>query len=188
MAGLLLAGVGSSLAQPTVSAVPVGQRAEVSYTGGLLEVKADGSGLIQIIHDIARKTGMKLTGTIHDERVYGNYGPAAPATILALLLNGTGSNMMLVESTASTPMELILTPRAGGPTPPAPVAPPTAAVSATPTARTASPPPAPTVHGGTSASAAVTPGAIAPPVSTPQEVYDRIQQLKAMQGSAKGPH
>jgi hypothetical protein len=64
---------------------------------------------------------MKITGGVTDERVYGQYGPSAPAVVLAALLDGTGSNMLLVDG-AKGPTELILTPRLGGPTPPSPAA------------------------------------------------------------------
>ena len=63
---------------------------------------------------------MKITGGVTEQRVFGNYGPGAPSGILASLLDGTGSNMLLRESPAHTPIELILSPRSGGPTPPSP--------------------------------------------------------------------
>jgi hypothetical protein len=63
---------------------------------------------------------MKISGGVMDERVFGSYGPAAPAQILATLLDGTGSNMLLVQGTDASMAELILTPRLGGPTPPNP--------------------------------------------------------------------
>jgi hypothetical protein len=97
-------------------------RAEVAYAQGQLEVTASNSSLNQILREIARATGMKITGGVADERVYGKYGPAAPAQVLASLLEGTGSNMLLRETDLATPAELVLTPRLGGPTPPNPSA------------------------------------------------------------------
>ena len=99
------------------------QRATVTYAAGLLDVRADNSSLNQILRAIGNLTGMKITGGVTDERVFGNYGPAEPSTILATLLDGTGSNMLLRESADNAPAELILTPRNGGPTPPNPNAP-----------------------------------------------------------------
>jgi hypothetical protein len=96
------------------------QRAEVTYAAGLINVRADNSSLNQILHTISRLTDMTITGGVADERVFGNYGPAEPSTILATLLDGTGSNMLLRISTTDAPSELILTPRNGGPTPPNP--------------------------------------------------------------------
>src|ERR1700679_2339706 len=95
-------------------------RATATYAAGLLNVRADNSSLNQILRAIARLTGMTITGGVTDERVFGNYGPAEPSTILATLLDGTGSNMILRESATSAPSELVLTPRNGGPTPPNP--------------------------------------------------------------------
>lgn len=95
-------------------------RAVVNYTGGLLEVRADNSSLNGILRLVAQRTGMRIVGGVTDQRVYGNYGPAMPATVLATLLDGTGSNVLLKETAADQPTELILTPRTAGPTPPGP--------------------------------------------------------------------
>ncbi len=97
-----------------------GRRAEVTYDGGLLTVAASNSSLNQILREIARQTGMKITGGTADERVFGSYGPASPSVVLATLLDGTGSNMLMVQDAAQRPTELILTPRIGGATPPNP--------------------------------------------------------------------
>jgi hypothetical protein len=106
-----------------VPAQPAGHRAEVVYSAGQLSITADNSSLNQILRDVARLTGMKITGGVADQRVFGKYGPGAPAGILAGLLEGTGSNMLLRESASHAPEELILTPRQGGVTPPNPNAP-----------------------------------------------------------------
>jgi hypothetical protein len=110
-----------------IAATPVApntpHRATVTYAAGLLNVRADNSSLNQILRAIARLTGMTITGGVTDERVFGNYGPAEPSTILATLLDGTGSNMLLREGPNNTLAELVLTPRAGGATPPNPNAP-----------------------------------------------------------------
>ncbi len=96
------------------------QRARVDFAAGRLLVTADNSSLNQILRDISRVTGMKITGGVNDERVFGTYGPADTAAVLTGLLNGTGSNMLLVEDSRQSPQELVLTPRHGGPTPPNP--------------------------------------------------------------------
>lgn len=132
--GLLLAGCvgsGAMLAQAAPgAAAPVerpklpGQmpahRAHVTYADGRLAVEADNSSLNQILREIARLTQMKITGGVAEERVYGSYGPDAPAKILAALLDGTESNMLLIAGSDTVASELVLTPRAGGPTPPSP--------------------------------------------------------------------
>jgi hypothetical protein len=105
----------------TPTSAPVSNRprhAEVSFTDGLLTVRANDSSLHQILSTIAHQTGMKITGGVADERVFGIYGPAPAGTILATLLDGTGVNMLIQESDARQPVALILTPRGGGATPP----------------------------------------------------------------------
>jgi hypothetical protein len=94
--------------------------ARVTWQGGRLTVDADNSSLNQILREISRETGMKITGGVLDERVFGVYGPGAPGKILDTLLDGTGANMLLVLNDQSAPAELILTPRHGGASPPSP--------------------------------------------------------------------
>jgi hypothetical protein len=112
---------------PTPPSATPARRADVTYANGLLSISANNSSLNQILREISRQTGMKITGGVTDERVFGAYGPASPSKILATLLDGTGSNMILVQSAGvsnhAVPMELVLTPRHGGPTPPNPSAP-----------------------------------------------------------------
>ena len=93
------------------------QPANVEYANGQVAVLADNSSLSEIIRDVARRVGMSVKGTVVDERVFGSYGPAAPAVVLTELLKGTGSNMMVLAGTSHVP-ELILTPKQGEPTPP----------------------------------------------------------------------
>jgi hypothetical protein len=95
-------------------------RAQVTYADGKLSIIADNASLNQILRQIAADTGMKITGGVTDERVFGQYGPASPDQILAELLDGTSSNMVLVHRNSATPTELVLTPRQGGATPPNP--------------------------------------------------------------------
>jgi hypothetical protein len=85
-----------------------------------LTISAENASLNQILVEISRQTGMKVTGGVTEERVYGEYGPGAPGPVLASLLLGTGSNMLLKENAANGPVELELTPRLGGVTPPGP--------------------------------------------------------------------
>ena len=66
---------------------------------------------------------MKITGGVREERVFGHYGPAPVADILATLIDGTNTNMVLRQTAANAPEELILTPRSGGVSPPNPNAP-----------------------------------------------------------------
>ena len=95
-------------------------RARVEFAGRILQVTADNSSLNQILREIERVTGLKITGGVTDERVYGTYGPAETSAVLTALLGGTGSNMLLIVDRNNMPTELVLTPRQGGPTPPSP--------------------------------------------------------------------
>lgn len=98
-------------------------RARVTYANGMLEVHADNSSLNQILRDVAHLTGMKIVGGVTDQRVFGSYGPAPAATVLQTLLGGTGTNILLQETPAHTPEQLVLSPQTGGPTPPPPSSP-----------------------------------------------------------------
>jgi hypothetical protein len=154
---------------------------------------------------------MKITGGVADQRVFGKYGPGAPAGILARLLDGTGSNMMLRMNAAHTPVELVLTARGGGATPPspntfsseddAPAIDESPAQPAAPPTQSQGPPQpsapqasgfggAPVAVPGTGANAAPS----APPPSTvpsnpqspnsvltPQQIFQQLQQLQLQQ-------
>ena len=98
-------------------------RAEVRFHDGLLTVVAQDSSLSAVLREIGRQTGMRISGSVRDDRVFGSYGPATPSEILSTLIEGTGSNMLLVNNAANGPAQLILTPRLGGPTPPSPSGP-----------------------------------------------------------------
>jgi len=173
------------------------KRAEVAYAQGSLVVSANNSSLNQILRQISRETGIKISGGVADERVFGRYGPSSPSQVLSALLDGTGSNMLLVHRDGSTPAELILTPRLGGPTPPNPSAaifnePPEPA-PATESARGAGQnrPASPSAPPDRSA-APLSPTANNPSpqggepqspngVKTPQQIYDQLQLLRNQQ-------
>lgn len=93
---------------------------DVRFADGLLTVSANSASLNGLIREIARQTGMHVTGAVAEDRVFGTYGPAEPARVLSTLLNGTGSNLLIVGDAADRPRELILTARTGGVTPPNP--------------------------------------------------------------------
>jgi len=104
---------------PTPAQGPA-RRATVSTVNGQISVSASNASLNQILRDISRSTGIKITGGVADERVFGEYGPAPASQVLASLLDGTGSNMLLISGLDGRPSELVLTTRTGGPTPPNP--------------------------------------------------------------------
>ena len=207
----------ANVAQPTNPAQPTPQpiepaipltpsqlppnRAQVTYNAGILSVSADNASLNQILRQIATDTGIKITGGVRDERVFGQYGPAAPDQILSALLDGTGSNMVLVHRESPQQTELILTPRQGGPTPPNPNAaafndrdddepePPQRPRAAEPAVA-----PAPvnsTSMPVTPASPATTSGSSQPEspngVKTPQEIYEQLQRMRQQQQHPQTP-
>jgi len=98
-------------------------RADVRFDSGLISIDANNSSLNRILREISRQTGMKITGGVREERVFGHYGPAPVADILETLIDGTGTNMVLRQTASNTPEELILTPQSGGVSPPNPNAP-----------------------------------------------------------------
>jgi hypothetical protein len=180
--------------QPEASRQQSQHRAEVTYTAGKLTVSADNSSLNQILEDIAGKTGMKITGGVVDERVFGQYGPDVPSKIVDALLDGTGSNVLLVQATGTTPAELILTPRNGGPTPPDPNAAARAereAAQFPPPPRQPYPLPTPPAAPHTAAPAAnaegnpsaTQPGNPESPnaVKTPQQIFEQLQRIRQQQ-------
>jgi hypothetical protein len=94
--------------------------AQVTLVDGNIDIRANDSSLNQILRSISRATGLKITGGVQDERVFGNYGPAPLSSILATLLDGTGTNILFLAGDATNPPQLTLTPRGGGATPPTP--------------------------------------------------------------------
>lgn len=154
------------------TAPPPKQPAHVTYANGQLTVSASNSSLNQILRDIASETGMKITGGVADERVFGQYGPAAPSKVLGDLLDGTGSNMLLVHATAATPAELVLTPRLGGVTPPNP----NAYHDDPPPPRPQYPIAAPVNPRGDPANAE--PTRSPNDVKTPQQIYEQLEQMR----------
>lgn len=115
----------TSMPAPIAASAPSGpiatkpRKATVTYAAGLLDVRANDSSLNSILREISRLTGMTISGGVADQRVFGNYGPAEPGIVIATLLDGTGTNLFL-KASSTGPAELVLTPRAGGPTPPSP--------------------------------------------------------------------
>jgi hypothetical protein len=171
------------------------KRAQIDYVDGKLSVSADNSSLNQILRQIANNTGMKITGGVADERVFGQYGPAPAAQVLAALLEGTGSNMVLAHRDAAAPAELILTPRQGGPTPPNPNASAFDEKSepqASPSAQTEQPTPTPQASPVTpavpnDAAAGANQSNSPNGAKTPQQIYEQLQRMRQQQQQTTTP-
>jgi hypothetical protein len=189
-------------AAPAIPPIPLQlppRHAEVSYASGTLSVSASNSSLNQILREISRVTGIKISGGVTDERVFGQYGPGVPAQILASLLDGTGSNMLLLHTDNSTPGELILTPRLAGPTPPNPNAtsqddepeyhnPSNVEEPSTPQAAegNSSPGMPPGPHPPAAGADPSQPGS-PNGAKTPEQIYDQLQHMRQQQQPATTP-
>ncbi len=178
------------------------RRATVSTVNGLISVSASNASLNQILRDISRSTGIKITGGVADERVFGEYGPAPASQVLGSLLDGTGSNMLLISGLDGRPSELVLTTRTGGPTPPNPnsasfdsngdsddavrqfVSPPPPNSQSQPSQpATAGPIPPQNPDGSTAPAPASGDATQQSPngVKTPQQIYDELMRMRRQQ-------
>jgi len=93
--------------------------AKVSYQGGLLTISAQNSTLGEILRDVRKLTGASIEippGT--NERVVTDLGPGAPRDVLAVLLNGSSFNYVMLGSnsdpTAVSSVILMAKPSAPG--------------------------------------------------------------------------
>lgn len=195
-AGIAFSSFATAQAPQTEASRQQSHPAKVTYAAGKLTVSADNSSLNQILEEIAGKTGMKITGGVVDERVFGQYGPDVPSKIVDALLDGTGSNVLLVQATSTTPAELILTPRNGGPTPPDPNAAARAereAAQFPPPPRPEYPLPAPhapapaaNAEGNPSGARPATPES-PNAVKTPQQIFEQLQRIRQQQQQQQNP-
>lgn len=105
-------------AHPNAIATNLIQASDVTWDGSQLTIVANGEPMPELLGRVAHETGMKITGGVPDERIFGKYGPAPVQVVLGDLFDGLAINMMLVNATATKPKELLLTVRSGAPTPP----------------------------------------------------------------------
>ena len=98
------------------------QPATVKLSSGTLSVTANNSSLSDILNDLSASSGMSVDGLQKDQRVFGIYGPGDPREILSELLDGAGYNFLMVgETNAGVPREIVLTARTSAPlSPPSP--------------------------------------------------------------------
>ena len=93
----LPSGALSQLPMDLIPAAP----ATVSYEDGLLSISAQNSTLWDILRDVRRLTGASIdmpAGPGVNERVIAHLGPGAPRDVLAVLLNGTSFNYVMLGS------------------------------------------------------------------------------------------
>lgn len=182
---------GQTAAAPATPSANPPLHAEVIYKDGRLQVRADNSSLNQILRSISHVTGLKITGGVEEQRVFGNYGPAPLSTVLATLLDGTEANILLMGGSAGSPPELILTNRNGGPEPPGPGSPAYAMYDS------AAPVPPPSTRAQVPPSPMVTPQVVEPAAPampsagvpgktlTPEMVEQELMQMQAKQDQKK---
>ena len=75
--------------------------AKVSYQGGLLTISAQNSTLGEILRDVRKLTGASIEIPQNaNERVVTHLGPGAPRDVLAVLLNGSAFNYVMLGSSS----------------------------------------------------------------------------------------
>src|SRR5215475_13856106 len=117
---------------PTSQILPVPQTAEVpqqpvqlppkpprvSYVNGQLTVVAENSMMTDVLNGIRSTTGIKMEGLGGNaDRVYGQFGPAAPRVVINSLLNGSHYDFIILSSveTPDAVQRVILSPRGNSP-------------------------------------------------------------------------
>jgi hypothetical protein len=93
--------------------------AKVTWDSKGLSIVAANSSLSQILKDVSSQTGATLQGFNRDQRIFGVYGPGPARDVINQLLDGSGYNVLLIgDQGEGTPRQILLTPRAGGVSPP----------------------------------------------------------------------
>ncbi len=137
--------------------------ATVDFRRDTLRIDANNASLVEILHEVSRKTGIVVDGLGHDERVYGQYGPGSISDTLSQLLDGAGYNYVIIGGGAGKPPAKLMLTMAGS----------TAAITPAP--------PAPAVSGfggPVEPPAAEDPSAATQP-KTPQEIFDELRAARA---------
>jgi hypothetical protein len=78
--------------------------AKVILQNGLLTISAENSTLGEILRDVRKLTGAVIdipSGSGANERVVAHLGPGAPRDVLAVLLNGSSFNYVMIGSSAN---------------------------------------------------------------------------------------
>jgi hypothetical protein len=92
--------------------------AKVNLQNGLLSISAENSTLGEILRDVRKLTGASIDippGSGANERVVAHLGPGAPRDVLAVLLNGSSFNYVMIGSSAdpNAVSSVILTSKGG---------------------------------------------------------------------------
>ncbi len=90
------------LSQLPMDQIPA-TKANVSFEGGLLTISAQNSTLGEILRDVRRLTGASIEipqGSAASERVVTHLGPGAPRDVMAVLLNGSSFDYVMLGSSS----------------------------------------------------------------------------------------
>jgi hypothetical protein len=92
--------------------------AKINFQNGLLTISSQNSTLGEILRDVRKLTGAAIdipAGSGATERVVAHLGPGAPRDVLAVLLNGSSFNYVMIGSSAdpTAVSSVILTSKGG---------------------------------------------------------------------------
>lgn len=92
--------------------------AKVNFQNGLLTISAQNSTLGEILRDVRKLTGASIdipATSGASERVVAHLGPGAPRDVLAVLLNGSSFNYVMIGSNTdpTAVSSVLLTPKSG---------------------------------------------------------------------------
>jgi hypothetical protein len=90
------------LSQLPMDQIPA-TKANVIFEGGLLTISAQNSTLGEILRDVRRLTGASIEipqGSAASERVVTHLGPGAPRDVMAVLLNGSSFDYVMLGSSS----------------------------------------------------------------------------------------
>lgn len=105
------------VAEPVRAGLPP-QGLEVTFSNGMLSIRANQATLSQVLFAVHQRTGadVAIASGAEQEKVVADLGPAPAAEVLASLLNGSRFNFLIVNSAINprTLERVILSPREGG--------------------------------------------------------------------------
>ena len=97
---------------PPVPVWPANQplrEARVTWNSRGLEIEANNSSLVDILHQVLAETGAELQGLARDQRIFGTYGPGPPGDVLSTLLDDFGYNVLMIGGQdADVPRKIVL--------------------------------------------------------------------------------
>jgi hypothetical protein len=102
-------------AQPPTSTEPAKGTATVEFRNGLLHIVATNADLNAVLLQVSQLTGMRVQGATNGDRLYGDYGPAAPSEVLNHLLVGLPYNFVMTQAPRTpAPQQLVISSRHSG--------------------------------------------------------------------------